>query len=44
MKIKNLTKTKLKKRLNYLQKTNPLSRWIKYIKFHLYTRYKGYSK
>lgn len=35
MQIKNLSKEQLSKRLNYLEKTKPLSRWIKYIKFHL---------
>lgn len=35
MKIKGLTKQQLKRRLNYLKKTKPESRWIKYIKFHL---------
>jgi len=35
MKIKGLTKQQLTKKLVYLQKTNPLSRWIKYIKYHL---------
>ena len=35
MRIKNLTKKQLEKKLNYLKKTNPTSRWIKYIRFHL---------
>ena len=35
MKIKGLTERQLKKRLNYLEKTRPASRWIKYIKYHL---------
>jgi hypothetical protein len=35
MKIKDMNKTQLQKRLNYLKKTNPTSRWIKYIKYHL---------
>jgi hypothetical protein len=35
MKIKNLSEEKLRKRLNYLQKTNPGSRWIAYIKYQL---------
>jgi len=35
MMIKGLTKTQLKKRLNYLEKTRPNSRWIKYIKYQL---------
>jgi len=35
MKIKGLTKQQLEKRRNYLEKTNPTSRWIKYIKYHL---------
>ncbi len=35
MMIKGLTKTQLAKRLNYLEKTRPNSRWIKYIKYQL---------
>lgn len=35
MKIKGLTKIQLEKRLNYLKETNPTSRWIKYIMYHL---------
>ena len=47
MKIKDMNETQLQKRLNYLKKTNPASRWIKYIKYHLVSarikRVKGYS-
>ena len=35
MKIKGLTKDQLKNRLNYLEKTNSNSRWIKYIRYQL---------
>lgn len=35
MKIKSMNETQLQKRLNYLKKVNPTSRWIKYIKYHL---------
>ncbi|KKN04835.1 hypothetical protein LCGC14_1093300 [marine sediment metagenome] len=35
MKLKGLTKDQLKNRLNYLEKTNPSSRWIKYIRYQL---------
>ena len=35
MEIKNLSKRRLKNRMNYLQKTNPKSRWIPYVKYHL---------
>lgn len=35
MKLKGLTVDQLRKRLNYLEKTRPGSRWIKYIKFQL---------
>ncbi len=35
MQIKGLTKHKMKKRINYLEKTRPNLRWIKYLKFHL---------
>lgn len=35
MKIKKLNKDQLSRRLNYLKMTNPTSRWISYIKFHL---------
>lgn len=35
MKLKGLTVEQLRKRLNYLQKTNPGSRWIPYIKYQL---------
>ncbi|KKN07237.1 hypothetical protein LCGC14_1069050 [marine sediment metagenome] len=35
MMIEGLTKFQLKKRLNYLEKTRPNSRWIKYIKYQL---------
>jgi hypothetical protein len=47
MKIKELTETQLQKRLNYLKKVNPTSRWIKYIKYHLLSartkRVKGFN-
>ena len=35
MRIYGLSKQQMKKKLNYLQKTNPKSRWIKYLKYHL---------
>lgn len=35
MKIKGLSKKQLEKRLDHLRKTNPQSRWIKYIQFHI---------
>lgn len=35
MKIKGLTKEQLEKRVDHLEKTNPKSRWIKYMKFHI---------
>ena len=35
MKIYGLSKKQMEKRLNYLQKTNSTSRWIKYLKYHL---------
>ena len=35
MKIEDMNETQLQKRLNYLRKVNPTSRWIKYIKHHL---------
>lgn len=35
MKIKGLTRVQLERKLNYLKKVNPGSRWIKYIGWHL---------
>lgn len=35
MKIKRLTERQLKRKVNYLKKTNPKSRWIPYINYHL---------
>jgi len=35
MQIKGLSKERLEKRLDHLRKTNPKSRWIKYIQFHI---------
>lgn len=42
MKIKGLNQEQLEKRLDHLKKTNPQSRWIKYIQFHI-KRFKGGS-
>ncbi len=35
MMIKGLTKEQLMNKLKYLEKTNPNSRWIKYIRYQL---------
>jgi len=40
MRIKGLNQQQLERRLNYIKKKDPYSRWIKYIQYHI-KRFKG---